>query len=81
LPEGLAQRRLESSLPTWKCTECRSLLGVSNREKTEIRIKYKDLDLTSREDCVIIRCRSCGKENVVGRREVKKNAFQPTIGR
>jgi hypothetical protein len=61
-----------TGIPTeliWRCTECKSLLGFLSRDKTVLRIKYKDLYIHIKqgdEGAVSRNCRVCGYWNTVG---------------
>lgn len=48
----------------WECSECRAILGVLNREKTELRVKRRDLYLVIEGSCQQ-QCRRCGQLNVL----------------
>lgn len=48
----------------WECTECRAILGVLNAEKTELRVKRRDLYLVIEGSCQQ-QCRRCGQLNVL----------------
>ncbi|MFN3467389.1 MAG: hypothetical protein ACK4WF_06770, partial [Candidatus Brocadiales bacterium] len=54
----------------WKCVGCKShILGYSNSERNQIRIKYKDLyaifEMTSGVGQIGITCRKCGLWNTI----------------
>lgn len=51
---------------TWFCVECALVLGYTNEDRTELRIKYRDLFLEIlRPESVSTACRRCGKWNIV----------------
>ena len=49
----------------WKCQSCTSILGFLDKEKAELRIKYKDLFVYVKGGEVRIICRSCGQQNTL----------------
>ncbi len=52
---------------TWKCVECHFVLGYSNSDKTELRMKFKDQYITIvNAESVACACRRCAKWNTVG---------------
>lgn len=52
---------------TWKCEECHFVLGYSNSDKTELRMKFKDQYITIvKAERVSCACRRCAKWNSVG---------------
>jgi len=51
---------------TWKCEACKALLGYTNEDRTELRIKFKDQYLeVVKPEVVRATCRRCAKWNVV----------------
>lgn len=50
---------------SWKCFECKSILGYTNSQKDELRIKYKDLYVFIKGGETTVICRSCGRRNTV----------------
>lgn len=51
---------------TWHCEDCDFVLGYTNRDKTELRIKFKDEYIViHRPEAVEKTCRGCGKINKV----------------
>ncbi len=56
----------------WRCRECGSLLGFLDPTGTTIRIKYKDLYVTTEGGRVSVLCRRCGALNVQTDEEYEK---------
>ncbi len=50
---------------SWKCVECKSILGYTNSHKDQLRIKYKDLYVFIKGGQTTVICRSCGRQNTV----------------
>jgi RNase P subunit RPR2 len=60
------EKKKEKILCTaWKCPDCKSILGYTNAQKDQIRIKYKDLYVFVRGGQTTVICRSCGRQNTV----------------
>ena len=50
---------------SWKCFDCKSILGFTNSKKDELRIKYKDLYVFIKGGETTVICRHCGRQNTV----------------
>jgi len=49
----------------WKCSKCGQMLGVVSSDKTQVRIKYKDLFVFIEGGNVTTLCRKCGYPNTL----------------
>jgi hypothetical protein len=59
----------------WKCANCRTaILGYSNREKSMIAVKYKDMyvHITGNDVEVKTLCRKCGFPNTIINKKIEQ---------
>lgn len=58
------EAKIDSSL-TWRCSECKAVLGYLSRDKETVRVKYKDLLVHVFRGEISRNCRFCGAWNVL----------------
>ena len=53
-------------VPVWRCSSCKGVLATTDKERSTIRLKYKDFYChVSNGGKVTVACRRCGELNTV----------------
>jgi uncharacterized Zn finger protein len=56
---------MSSQIKIWRCSSCGFILGKSDQDQEEIRLKYHDFFIKVKGGEVTVICTSCGQTNTL----------------